>query len=289
MAPVRSRRAAPKTDPGVPTTHRTRTTRAKYEDDDQVAPPMSDLGFAAATTAILSSVPGTTTAEMDRRNSAQLRRNYERAFDEFGETAAVPRLLAAARAKFEKDFPKEGELAPLVVAASNGIIREFDGDRTVFSAGRFVPEEEGIRFPPENGTSRLHIVFFRVPGGQIWAIDVGSLDGIRMKKRSSDKPLVSSTPARRRAMIIEKGETVVFGCGPLEISVNPKECLCCMEKPREKTYLCGTRDDGTPIKHLVACNECDAKLTACPLCMTPKAGFEDGMGIISCVPKPQGV
>ena len=156
MAPVY--RNAPKTEPTAPTTHRTRRARPKYADDDsdEVAPPMSDAGFAAATTTILSSVPGITTAEMDRRNSAQLRRNYERSFDEFGDTEAVPRLLAAARAKFEKDFPKEGELAPLVVAASNGAIREFDGEQTVVGVGRFVPEDEGIRFAPDNGTSRLH-------------------------------------------------------------------------------------------------------------------------------------
>jgi hypothetical protein len=110
-------------------------------------------------------------------------------------------------------------------------------------------------------TSRVHAVVFLFPASrQVMVVDVGSASGIRTTKRSSGASVLSSKPRERSILVFEWGEVAVLLLGSLQVCLNPKLCVICLEHPRALTFAA--------CSHFVCCGACAAKVAFCPLCRT---------------------
>jgi hypothetical protein len=107
--------------------------------------------------------------------------------------------------------------------------------------------------------SRLHaIIFFAPEIDKIIVIDVGSLTGIKTFKRSTKNNLESSLPNNRKVLVFEYNESFILDFNNLaKVIINPKECIICMEKPRNCLFNC---------KHYSVCYKCSKKIKECPIC-----------------------
>jgi len=127
----------------------------------------------------------------------------------------------------------------------------------------------------DTAASRLHLILFIFKKyRKMCIVDVGSMNGIKMLKRShtvdkEKKELISSIPYKREIIYIDFDETTIFEIGNHQIGFNIKNCLICYEKSRSMTFLCGKNSDGKQISHFVCCDECGQKLDKCPICRYP--------------------
>ena len=100
------------------------------------------------------------------------------------------------------------------------------------------------------------LIYFFPSKGKIVVVDLGSLMGVKTKYRSTDEPCVNSLPEARNILIFDREETVILELCSKQISINPKECLICMDAPRELKFQCG---------HHVVCSKCYDSIVICPL------------------------
>lgn len=107
--------------------------------------------------------------------------------------------------------------------------------------------------------SRLHALIIITINKYI-VVDMGSYTGIITKLRSSKKDKISSRRGDRNILIFDKSEISILQLGNREIIINPKECIVCVNNPREVIFNCG---------HFVTCNNCSNKLDSCPICRSP--------------------
>src|SRR4051794_13289179 len=73
----------------------------------------------------------------------------------------------------------------------------------------------------------------------------------------------------RSALLLDWNEWAVLQLGPDQkpLVINPKQCVVCLEAPREVKFdECG---------HYVVCKGCAAKAATCPLCRAPNGGLLD--------------
>lgn len=106
--------------------------------------------------------------------------------------------------------------------------------------------------------SRLHAMIFIIPEiNKIVIVDPGSISGIVTLLRSSDNQLINSLPKSRAVLVFDITEMFVIKLGNIQLGFNLKDCIICMDKPRECTFQCG---------HHIVCNDCRVKLNKCPLC-----------------------
>ena len=92
-----------------------------------------------------------------------------------------------------------------------------------------------------------------------------------MSRSGKEKPL-HSVPNSRRVLRFDLDETFVLRFGGSETSkliVNPKECIICMDRPREHRF--------SSCNHCVVCSSCSSELQMCQLCLSQIIGRENVM------------
>jgi len=108
--------------------------------------------------------------------------------------------------------------------------------------------------------SRIQFWVFNLPGG-LMVVDGWSCSGTAVQARESDcHELASSKPGSRRAFVVPHGEAVALQVGQQTVSLNPKTCVICIDRPREVELGCG---------HRAMCAQCVRNTSQCPLCRVP--------------------
>lgn len=141
-------------------------------------------------------------------------------------------------------------------------------DKDVFSVGRL--DICDVTVPRSNGedVSRIHCWIFNLSGG-IVVVDGWSLAGTSLVDREgNDKDYPKSLPHQRQAFIIPHGEAATLLIGrSMKVTLNPKLCVVCLERPRSVRLECG---------HQAFCLDCMRQqsdhvrcIRACPLCRAP--------------------
>lgn len=117
-----------------------------------------------------------------------------------------------------------------------------------------------IKTPPFPNISRVHALLYSFPYSNMYIIvDIGSLSGIETVYRSSGKTPISSFTNNRNVLFFDWEEMVILLFGDSRITINPKDCVICLENPRDTTFTCG---------HHIACSVCSQNLHKCPQCKT---------------------
>lgn len=124
---------------------------------------------------------------------------------------------------------------------------------SVISIGRYTACDVVLK---EDNTSRIHCLIFCI-GDQLAVVDVGSAAGIVTIMRSSNEFCDKSLPGNRKILTFNINESVTLSLDNVKITINPRECIICMNKQRKITFNCG---------HYLTCYECSLKLTKCPTC-----------------------
>jgi hypothetical protein len=107
--------------------------------------------------------------------------------------------------------------------------------------------------------SRVHAIIFQFKElNKVYIVDVGSQSGIKLIERGPS--LEKRDPINPFAFSLHSKETACFQLGPIELTVNPRTCLICMNSPRTRQFV--------TCHHYVACDNCVLRLTKCPLCRT---------------------
>merc|ERR1719458_1936706 len=91
--------------------------------------------------------------------------------------------------------------------------------------------------------SRVHVVVFNV-GLFLVLCDVGSRNGFGIVSRSSAPAGRGdadwSRTGQRRPLMVDLNETAVVSLGGcLRVTINPKDCVVCLARPREGVFDCG--------------------------------------------------
>jgi hypothetical protein len=141
----------------------------------------------------------------------------------------------------------------------NNTVFKFTAEQNVILIGAFPGCDVLLR---QFGGSRLAMILFRLPGGNV-LVDVGGLFGFSITSRSvSGKPLDQSKMNDRRCIFLDRGETAVVAAGDRgyqKITIHPKVCIVCFEKPRNIELPC---------KHFILCSTCVFRVhpSICPTC-----------------------
>jgi hypothetical protein len=111
--------------------------------------------------------------------------------------------------------------------------------------------------------SRIQCWIFNFPGA-IVVVDGWSLSGTALVNRETPggEPL-ASLPHSRRAFMIPHSEAVTLQFGiHTEVTLNPKLCVVCLDRPRSVRLACGHQ------AFCLACagQESEYLLTSCPIC-----------------------
>jgi len=146
-----------------------------------------------------------------------------------------------------------------ITICHDGVMTEFDAKKdSVVLVGRR-PESHVVLH--KSGSSRLHAVIFLFPElGKLLVVDVGSETGVVTQARQHQNlPLQSSLPIDRKTIELEWGESAVLVMGSEIITVTPRECVVCLDKPRTCKLAC---------QHFATCDDCTDRLPGnkCPLC-----------------------
>ncbi len=120
----------------------------------------------------------------------------------------------------------------------------------------------------DRSISRVALVFVCIQEiGKIIVIDPGSITGFETVSRSFEpekEDLPCSTLECRRIGIFNINESFVVRLTMTDhiIAYNPKECVICVDNPREHLLPCN---------HYVMCNACTSSLSPklCPICRVP--------------------
>lgn len=142
-------------------------------------------------------------------------------------------------------------------------------DKEVFSVGRLDLCDVTVPASTKaNDVSRIHCWIFNLSGG-IVVVDGWSLAGTSLIDREgNDKEYPKSLPNERQAFIIPHGEAATLLIGKsVKVTLNPKLCVVCLERPRSVRLECG---------HQAFCLDCMLQhldhvpcIRACPLCRAP--------------------
>jgi len=160
----------------------------------------------------------------------------------------------------------------LHVAASSVQLFGFDGQQRVVTIGR-APFNDVSLPRAVTAVSRVHVVVFNV-GLFLVLCDVGSRNGFGIVSRSSAPAGRGdadwSRTGQRRPLMVDLNETVVVSLGGcLRVTINPKDCVVCLARPREGVFDCG---------HFVCCRHCAGELPlsmhVCPVCRAPIHMFQ---------------
>lgn len=153
----------------------------------------------------------------------------------------------------------------------------FDSQQHVVTIGR-APFND-VELPRGfKGASRVHAIIFNV-GLFLVLCGVGSFHGFGIVSRSSapggrgDSDW--SRQGQRRPLIVDLKETAVMSLGGfLQMTINPKDCVVCLARPREGVFDCG---------HFVCCNKCAGELPLsmhrCPVCRAPIHAFQSAQRV----------
>jgi hypothetical protein len=155
---------------------------------------------------------------------------------------------------------RENQAQSITIGYKTNLFEFNPEEQKIIMVGR--REECTIPFTPTRGCSRLHAVIYFIPElHKILVADMGSLTGIVTTKRSKGE-LSSSTPLNRKLLVFDYDESAILKCGDETIMISPKECVVCMNRPRNCELACG---------HYVTCNECATKLpnNKCCICRAP--------------------
>lgn len=140
-----------------------------------------------------------------------------------------------------------------VTVAAGGVA--VDIDKEAFSIGRYAICD--VSLPGCLDISRMQLWVFNLPGG-IVVVDGWSLAGSAVLAREQAvEELASSEPGARRALVVPHDEAVILRLGGQAVSLNPKPCVVCLDRPRAVQLGCG---------HRALCGRCAAVARECPLC-----------------------
>jgi hypothetical protein len=146
-------------------------------------------------------------------------------------------------------------------------------DKDVFSIGRSPLCDLQVN-TDDKSVSRLNCWVFNLPNF-VAIVDGWSLAGTALVDREcSDEELLASKPRARRVFVVPHGEAATLRLGlRTQITLNPKMCIICHERPRAVRLQCG---------HPAFCAACaDApSLPSCPLC---RAVLDKGG--VKCAPR----
>jgi len=157
----------------------------------------------------------------------------------------------------------EGRPQAVTVAYGNNVQTI---DKELFSIGRLSSNEVMVA-DDDSTVSRMHLWVFSLPGG-IVLVDGWSCGGTFVLDRSLPTRPVSK-PGARIAMLIPHNEAVTLRIGASTLlTLNPKLCCVCLERPRALRLPCG---------HQAVCQQCVEQMTAdgarhlsqCPICRSP--------------------
>lgn len=120
--------------------------------------------------------------------------------------------------------------------------------------------------------SRVHIIFYYFARtNKLLLVDCGSLHGISLLQRehaaaampSSTVSPPSSSSAKPTVIELDGGERALIQLGDVKMTINPKLCTVCMDRPRSCRFL--------PCGHFAVCDRCASHFepkpgTKCPIC-----------------------
>ena len=171
-----------------------------------------------------------------------------------------------------------GIIAEPLTIGFNGTLYEFDPVRQrAIMIGR--REQCDIVLAQRNGTSRLHAVVYCAPElGKLLVADMGSATGIVTELRESKvHAKQSSLPGDRRLLEFDWNEGVVLQLGLAKVTIRPRACCVCLDKPRDCMLACN---------HFVTCKECADKLqdNKCPICRAPAYPLRANVHALASMP-----
>eukprot|EP00930_Biecheleria_cincta_P045381 TRINITY_DN31288_c0_g1_i1.p1 TRINITY_DN31288_c0_g1~~TRINITY_DN31288_c0_g1_i1.p1 ORF type:complete len:528 (+),score=94.80 TRINITY_DN31288_c0_g1_i1:32-1615(+) len=155
---------------------------------------------------------------------------------------------------------------PLLSITSGDEVITFENKEAI-SIGR-VQVCDIITPESDQSVSRMHCWIFNLPAA-ILVVDGWSFVGTRLVDREqTEKEMPASLPHDRRVLMIPHGEAATLQLGSsIEVTLNPKLCMICCERPRSVRLACG---------HQAFCAVCIRKgassqlaMTTCPLCRKP--------------------
>lgn len=153
---------------------------------------------------------------------------------------------------------------------------EFKGKRMIL-IGRYTNCDIQICEYNDVSCSRLHTMLLLLPEINKFALlDVGSLTGIKIEGRSTNRPCSSTRAGYRQPLLFEWQETIKVRLGSKSIVINPKTCVVCMENIRNIILQCG---------HFVLCDQCREQLpnNQCPVCRVYINNERQTMGAMSFI------
>eukprot|EP00755_Sulcionema_specki_P033438 Sspe_Gene.2275::Locus_753_Transcript_1_1_Confidence_1.000_Length_1446::g.2275::m.2275 len=196
-----------------------------------------------------------TTGYMSKMKASELRFNYLRLIERptwKEELLEVAHIIAATNHIAACSGP--------AVGPDWGITVRHSGSTSVFSKkaitiGRL--ERNDVVLPESSQTcSRLHAVIFAIPEKRRLVVcDVGSCAGVLQIARGKKK---ERTKMKAPFFDYEWGEPFILKLGEETLVVNPKQCVVCLDRPREVLFACG---------HYACCTACSIQVRGtCPLC-----------------------
>jgi hypothetical protein len=107
--------------------------------------------------------------------------------------------------------------------------------------------------------SRVHIVIFSFPElNKLYIIDMSFDGSITQLERNGNSKTKQSVNPRVCTLNFKESAKLEFGCGLIEIQVNPILCFRC------KRELCSYKFKSC--EHLASCDNCVRKMLVCPIC-----------------------
>jgi len=181
--------------------------------------------------------------------------------------AILQQLALPLKQEFALDGAALGNVLPKPLELAVGSSTVTSHDKEAVSVG--IASICDVRIPQTQAmVSRLQCWIFNLPAG-ILVVDGWSIGGtslVASANRSADESGPASKPHDRHVLMIPHGEATTIRLGTTqEVTVNPKTCAVCMERPRSVRLACG---------HQTFCASCMQQLISrgratCPLCRMP--------------------
>lgn len=154
-----------------------------------------------------------------------------------------------------------------IVVGYNNELHEFGTDKKIILIGRMYGCD--ILFKNNLYISRLCGIIMILSGiRKILVIDVGSSHGIMTYNRSSNKEKQHSLKGERKVLLFDLDESFCLKFGDVMLSISPKECIICFQRPRSCVLSCG---------HYICCDECLDKIKECSICRANKGEVKKNM------------
>lgn len=200
---------------------------------------------------------------MDEEEEEALRALYLRCIDEDPDVI-LPKLAVPLKEELmHTELGQQLLQGPMqsVAVATMGQVEAIE--KETFSIGR--RRSCDVCLPAQSqSVSRIHIWVFNLPGGIVLVDGWSCLGTFVMERENSEQGHQESCPGSRCAFVIPHGEAVTLRVGTEYLTLNPKLCIVCFERPRAVRLPCG---------HQAFCKQCigpsRAQLTKCPVCNVP--------------------